>query len=269
MFELFGWSWSGHGSITQAGVLLAVSGLLKLGSSGIVKKLCDLAMKIYAAGMSEGSTPLKYPLTTDEKKLLSMLRPLPGKVQRVDLHLGNLPSVGEHLDKQGQVRHFMRSTQATGSQEAFNASVKWIRDHTVKAYQKMKDALDKKYAFYEILSSNTGDFENGLDELADALHTLEDSFAQGHVRRLSGNTNIVKELNYWDEENKKGDPGTGRLGHSEYDNPENDKNREFLEAAKAATGDLILCVLSNLGQSESTFTAALDQLLKTRFQFAP
>ena len=56
-----------------------------------------------------------------------LFRGLPGIVQRTDLHVGNIPwGVGEFLDSNGQVRHFMRSTRTTET-EAYAASMGWIR----------------------------------------------------------------------------------------------------------------------------------------------
>ena len=312
MLELFAWSSTGHLTITQAAVLLAIGAIKAVSRPGLMQKLGKMYDKL--SSFQEGiiSTPLNavgnaikgtfgsdlaavtsgdaadfgrttakdassrwkeiglgWSAKSDEDKLRYLMYPLPYQVVKVDLHAGNMPKVGEKLDKQGQVRHFMRSTESVSAKEAFDASMKWVKEHATTAYTKIKAGVEKAGDRIDLLNSAVSSYQSGLSKLADAVHTLEDSFAQGHVRRQGGNTNIIREVNRWDEANKEGDPATGKLGHHDFDDPNNPANKQFVQAATDTTTELIACVFTNLDQPDDVFAAALTQLLSVRFVYTP
>ena len=242
---LFAWSPSGHSQITAAAVTAAITTFIALGKTALNTKLADLGLK--KVKDTAGTFGLFAKAMTAQEALVYLMQGLPGSVVLVDGHLGNIPTIGEHLEKDSQA---------------------WIRSHLLTSWQKMKDAVTKEYKIYEVFSSNLGDFNSGLSKMADALHTVEDSYAHGHVDRSAGNTNLIKDIHYWDNENKEGVPADGVLKHEDYDDPANPKNRAFYKAATDTTAELIGCVLANLDQDAATFTAALDQILSTRFSVA-
>ena len=53
----------------------------------------------------------------------------PAGCREEDLHRGNIPKVGEWLEKDSQVRHYMRSYQNTTPLEAHKKSKEYIWDH--------------------------------------------------------------------------------------------------------------------------------------------
>ncbi len=266
MLELFAWSWGGHGQITTAAIGLTISAMIQLRRIDLSTKLIELAKKVRSFKTTGGN--FDGPQVVDLGSALKyLLNDLPQYVQEVDLHAGNSPIGGELLDSTGQVRHFMRSKENVTSNSAYNQSMTWIKTHLTNAWQKMSDATNKKYEWNQIFSSNVTDFYNGLSEMADALHTAEDSYSQGHVSRMRGNTNLICELHYWDKNNKKGDKSTGQLKHEEYDDPNRDENKTFAQAAKVTAGELIVCVISNLDQNSGTFASELEKILSRRFNY--
>src|SRR5262249_25006802 len=143
-----------------------------------------------------------------EAALRTLLAGLPGKVQRADLHAGNIPwGVGEILDSNGQVRHFMRSTQQTTEAVAYASSMAWIRTHLPRSWNKFKRALYSDYGFLDLFSSNFADFLDCLSALAEGLHTVEDSYAPGHAGRLPSLHSVITTIHYWDTENKTAHDG--------------------------------------------------------------
>jgi hypothetical protein len=265
---LFAWSWDGHGQITTAAVALAATAVTRLGRAGLAAKLIDLASLLRKAHHPFTSAGHKF--AGMEAAVKYLLAALPRKVQWVDIHPGNAPwGIGEKLDKDGQVRHFMRSTRATTDREGYAKSMGWVRSHLAAAWQGMRDAVAEGGEETGKRQATVPGFERALGRLADALHTAEDSYAQGHVTRDAGNTNLIRELHYWDAANKAGDAAAGRLGHEEYDDPDRAENRPFVEAAKVTAGELIACVLSNLDRDGRTFAADLDRELAIRFAYCP
>jgi hypothetical protein len=183
---LFAWSWDGHGRLTALALAAAISQLVRLGKSDLMKRIYRLFQESIQDVAQEYGSPTshlykdldKAPVpSTDQSRsaLNSLFSSLPGRVQTADIHLGNIPwGIGEFLDSNGQVRHFMRSTEKTSAIDAYANSMGWIRNHLTDARRQLENALYKDYSFFT-LSGNIGDFYGGLGNLAEGLHTVEDS----------------------------------------------------------------------------------------------
>jgi hypothetical protein len=284
---LFAWSWSGHGQLTSIAIAYAIAKLISASKSYVLKRIDNIYTDMKKDGAYSGdgidnfyfdeggasAIQKEYPaagsLSGEVTHASYALSTLPGIVQREDLHIGNIPwGIGEFLDSTGQVRHFMRSQPEISSWKAYIASREYIRFYTVQAWLKVRDALsitpgtdfsDKLHDFF-FDARDIGLFQDGLAQLAKALHCLEDSYAPGHVDRIDG-LNWIKEVHIWDDLNKNGDPSRAIPKHEEYDNPQHPKSQPFFQAAKEANGELIFCVLANFDRSEIDFRSDLDNLL--------
>jgi hypothetical protein len=274
---LFAWSWDGHGSLTALALATAITQVARLGKSELGKRLLRLRAN-YTTFMTTGrgqKSGLYKDVGTDpepspgdvEAALKPLMAGLAGMVQRADLHAGNIPwGIGEFLDSNGQVRHFMRSTKETTEAAAYTASMGWIRTHLSLSWEKFKSALYTDYGLLDVLSSNFTDLLDGLSALADGLHTVEDSYAPGHVGRLSSLHSVITAIHYWDTENKTAHDGWP--GHEALDNPANAISAPYFASAGVTTTELIVCVLSNLDGDHGAFDKDLEQRLKTRFHLS-
>lgn len=287
---LFAWSWTGHGQLTEMGVVFAIAQFLIQGSKAVLKRCFDIenmrtkkreevkrlpGSATSDAGQTAAEKGLKDRLQQDQTVpesvsrtvMIRLFSDLPGRVQFEDIHLGNVPSVGETLERDSQVRHFMRSRAEVTPKEAFDASTKYIRDHCVESWRAFRKAVHHEESRTDFFSDSTvGDFDKGKALLAKALHALEDSYAPGHVKRRAG-TGIIESINIWDEENKK--PAGDWPGHEALDDPHTAQSMPFYEMARRTAGDFILLILANLEAEESTFLKALDNLMASRFTFSP
>jgi hypothetical protein len=272
------WSWDGHGRITALALAAAINQLILLGKSDLMKRIyrlfqqsINVLVQEYGSSGSHLYKDLeKVPVPSADQSrnaLNRLMVALPGKVQETDIHLGNIPwGIGEFLDSNGQVRHFMRSTAGTAASVAFVNSMGWIRNHLTDARRQFEDALYKDYGIFT-LSSNLEDFYDGVTNLAEGLHTVEDSYAPGHVQRSPSLHNIIQDIHYWDKENKEAHGDWP--GHEALDNPDNPKSRDFFESAKTTTTELIVCVFASLDDpNERNFASSLQKKLNMRFMLA-
>lgn len=285
---LFAWSWTGHGQLTAMGVTFAVAQFLILASKALLKRFLEIDAIIMAKQTGEGDlSPLRkdrreesetvrglrdkpeqaIPAAVAGRVVARLLSDLPGRVQREDLHAGNVPSLGEKLERDSQVRHFMRSRPDVTPKAAFDASTKYIRENCLASWRAFRRAVRPEKSWTDFFSDPTvGDFAEGKAMLAKALHAIEDSYAPGHVKRRLGN-GMIESVNIWDEENKT--PAGDWPGHEALDNPHSALSMPFFEMAKRTTGDFILVILANLDGEESAFLKAFDNLMADRFTFAP
>jgi hypothetical protein len=287
---LFAWSWTGHGQLTEMGVIFAIAQLIALGSKSLLKRFVDIEnmrtakreeMKrlpgnaTFDAGQTAAEKSLNARLQQEQGVPESVVRTvmvrlfsdLPGRVQTEDIHLGNIPSIGETLERDSQVRHFMRSRADVTPKEAFDASTKYIRDNCLASWRAFRRAVRHEKSWTDYFSDSTvGDFEEGKALLAKALHTIEDSYAPGHVKRREGN-GLIQSVNIWDDENKK--PSGDWPGHEALDNPHTEQSIRFFEMARRTTGDFIRLILVNLEGEEVAFLKELDSLMANRFSFSP
>jgi hypothetical protein len=121
----------------------------------------------------------------------------------------------------------MRSSASISSTDASKA---YIIEHLTGAWSKYREAVNHQDKWYDVLTTSSTIFWEGNYELGKALHTIEDSYAPGHVTRKSGSGFIV-QVNIWDDANKNPDPTRDWPGHEALDNPNNEKSREFLHSA--------------------------------------
>jgi hypothetical protein len=273
---LFAWSWTGHGALTSIGVAFAILKLITLGKSAVLAQLARLNTEVWRYDDEGGPDTTREAEITkivsdatgsmpgDAAQVAALFSDVPTRVQVEDIHYGNIPwGVGEALDSTGQVRHFMRSRPEVTSEQAYLASFAYIKENCITAWTRLKAALnpgtgwgDKVHDFFFVPNA-VGDANQGKRFLAMTLHTVEDSFAPGHVRRILGN--IIEEVHIWDDENKN--PHGDWPGHEALDNPDHPMSKPFFEVAKRATGDFICCILSNLDQNEFDFRTELDRVM--------
>jgi hypothetical protein len=258
--HLLAWTWTGHGQLTSYAVTAAIAQFFMLGKSFLENRFVEIE-KVWKGVVGK---------TIAKDCLQDMLDTLPGDVQREDIHPANFPywHWGEKLNpSSGQVRHFMRSSIAVSSLDAFNQSKAYINGHLTGAWTKYREAVYHEDKWYDLGQTSWGIFAEGNGELARALHTIEDSYAPGHVTRASP-LGFIEEVHVWDDENKNPNPANDWPGHHALDDPSAPKSSEFFEMAKRTTADLIVCVLSNLDQDEATFRQDLGDRMGRYFYMA-
>jgi len=256
--HLLAWTWTGHGLLTSYAVGAAIAQFFMLGKSFLENRFVEIE-KVWKDGFGK---------TFAKDCLQDMLDKMPGDVQREDIHPANIPiwPLGENCNPtSGQVRHFMRSSLAVSSLDAFNQSKAYINEHLTGAWTKYREAVYHEDKWYDLGPDSWMIFDKGNGELARALHTIEDSYAPGHVTRASP-LGFIEEVHVWDDENKN--PAPGWPGHHALDNPSAPESSEFYEMAKRTTTDLIVCVLSNLDQDEASFRQDLGNRMGRYFYMA-
>jgi hypothetical protein len=274
------WSWFGHGELTEMALAVGISQFVNLGKTFVLKRLkkfetVQSAIETEVLGRP-GFPPTekevnkfledqdKHPPTGAEQSLVRLFSELPSWVQEEDIHRGNIPKIGEWMETDSQVRHYMRSYQNTTPSQAHMKSREYIWDHLYWAWSGMRKGVYHQAKWYDFISdSSFSDFDDGVKHLAKALHTIEDSYAPGHTKRTSG-TGIITYIYYWPD-TKSGDKSRGIPSHEELDDPGNAKSKEFYAMAKIAAGDLILCVLRNLDQDENVYLKDCGNKLNTYF----
>jgi hypothetical protein len=261
------------------GIAYAIIQLVRLGKSEVLRRFDELfhEYKDPDGETTDGSKSLDIQdeyakeygsVPNDVCHLAYLFSGLPRRVQYEDIHIGNAPwGIGEALDATGQVRHFMRSRPEITSEDAYRASLQYIRENCVLAWTYFSKAThpdtDWKAKLWDSLrgSQAAHDLDSAMAFLAMTLHTVEDSYAPGHVRRDV--LNLIAEVHIWDKDNKE--PNGDWPGHEALDNPSHPMSRPFFATAQAATGDLIALMLENLDQSEGDFRTELDRFLGSHF----
>jgi len=273
---LLAWSWFGHGQLTELALASAISQFALLGKNFIYSRLLkieatDSAIEAAALG-SAGFGPSEKeidefiekaqfaPPSDGEKRLARLFSPVPRWVQEEDIHRGNIPKVGEYIEHDSQVRHYMRSYRDTPAQDANRKSVNYIQDHLKQAWSGMHKGVN---------DLDTTAFDGGVKHLASALHTIEDSYSAGHTQRQAG-TGMIQDIYYWpDTGTAEGPVSWGQRepwkGHEFYDVQ---FHSELYAKAKVATADFILCVLKNLDQDEGVFLDECSDKIQTNFYTA-
>jgi hypothetical protein len=272
------WSWFGHGQLTQIALGFGISQFVALGKTFVLQRLrqfeaVESAIETDALG-SPGFPPTEkevnkfleelehHPPTSVERQLVRLFSALPSWVQEEDIHRGNIPGIGESLEKDSQVRHYMRSYRSTTAPEAHQKSRLYIWNHLYWAWSGMRKGVYHQAKWYDFINDSTlDDFDGGVKHLASALHTIEDSYAPGHTKRTPG-VGTITDIYYWPD-TKDGDKSKGIPSHAELDNPGNPMSTEYYAMAKKAAGAFILCVLSNLDQDESAYVSDCGNKLNT------
>ena len=180
-----------------------------------------------------------------------------------------------HWMKFGQKHHFMRDASQT-PREAYDAAVDWIFGETreaIRVFRESQKALGR-YSHDPTFSPTTYYFDAINNHLGNALHSLQDSFARGHVERDSNM--VITDIFVYDNENKK-PAQPGRLPHEEYDKAWQDANGRLTKigvAAVQASQSLLKCFVyggtaSNDHLADAEFATRkadiLDAFLKTQF----
>jgi hypothetical protein len=179
-----------------------------------------------------------------------------------------------HWTAAGQKHHFMRDAGQTGRQ-AYDAAVKWICDETLQAAKFLKQRLyleNENYLEKSLEGVTMGDkswvFEALIkDHLGNALHSLQDSFAPGHVVRDSNL--VIVQINVYDKQNR--DPTeAGKLPHEEYDKVWKAPNGSLTPLGKASVSASaalvsILLVSAIAADTESRFNSLKQESLISKY----
>jgi hypothetical protein len=288
---LFGWSWGGHGQMTAGAIVFAIARLIPLGKVLVMKRLNEFgALRLASDKNTFGSTPGKkegerieaivkgvehHAPTTMQQNLIHLFEDLPSLVQEQDLHIGNLPVVGEYLGqipiigplagKNPQIRHFMRSHESTTVHEAYIASRAHIWNNLYYAWARMKAGIYDKSHWYDFFyNASVSDFNKGIGYLAAALHTIEDSYAPGHVQRRS-ESGVIDDIHYWNKDNKKPNAARDWPGHEALDDPTTPQSRIFYQMGREASGSLMACVLANLDEPAPVYVANCTEVFNKHF----
>ena len=197
------WSWFGHGQLTEMGLAFAISQFVNLRKMFVLKRLkkfeaVQSAIEADILG-SPGFPPTekevnkfledqeKHAPTGEEQSLVRLFSELPSWVQEEDLHRGNIPKIGEWLEKDSQVRHYMRSYQNTTPLQAHKKSKEYIWDHLFWAWSGMRKGVFHQSKWYDFINDSSLTISTrAMKHIAKALHTIEDSYAPGHSKRSSG-----------------------------------------------------------------------------------
>jgi hypothetical protein len=206
--------------------------------------------------------------SVDPANAMNLLSDLARIVVEEDVHLGNIPGKGERLEHDSQVRHFMRSRDDVTSDQAYFASRAYIKGHLVEAADALGGSLADAHGFWEkvgdafdLSAGGRGAFfRDGLKHLGAALHTLQDSYAPGHVQRNA--SEIIEKVNIWNPDNQNAHDDWE--GHHAYDEPTNRTSSPHFHSARTATADTIYAVLANLDKGSATVHGAIENVMSAR-----
>jgi hypothetical protein len=232
----------GHRWLTSLALSYAISRFVPVASTLVLKRL-----GYFATG---------FEATASQTEISRLFERVPGMVVFEDFHIGNLPKVGPCFDPNGQVRHYMRSLPTTTPQQAHEASRKYIWHYLYRCWRSMHFAVTaKENTFWQQMTSlSYPDFMSGVGDLATALHTIEDSYAPGHVTREVG-VCTMRCIHAWDDDNKTAH-GDWK-GHAAYDDPwHNEISAYFFYKGRDAAGELILTIFENLDKDQAQYVAS-------------
>jgi hypothetical protein len=158
------------------------------------------------------------------KELVQALGHLPTSVVERDWEMANIPCNLGKVTREGQRHHFMRTDRQT-EQQAYDASAAWIHENAQAALVKIRSWItawttDRRHASPYCFSDEPYNTLPGGEyhPLGNALHSLQDSFAPGHVHRRKDL--VIIRVFTWDKENR--DPGPGaKTGGAEWDEKNN------------------------------------------------
>ena len=274
------WICSAHAELTATGLAWAISQLVLLRKMFVLKRLsqfhafknCRTDENWFFNESWSNEAYLKKLETRStaslEKDANSLFKHLSGPVQKEDMHFGNLPTIGEYLEKDSQVRHYMRSHKSTTSSEAHRKSKKYIWEYLCSSWSSMQQAVYRPYN--ELNQQVILDFSVGVSDFAKALHTIEDSYSPAHVMRLKklgtiqhvwywGNTKNSNEQNKWPGHAALDDP------YKPLRDPNDSRPQDFFEMGKEVTKRFILCVLTHLDRDKETYARHCGIMLNTHF----
>jgi hypothetical protein len=206
-----------------------------------------------------------------DREVAYLFEDLPEIVVDEDVHPGNIPGIGEKLQHDSQVRHFMRSRPDVSPWKAYLDARTHVWAKMYDSWSDFKGALHERHGFWGELEDIAGGvvgargllFRSGLEKLGAALHTLEDSYAPGHVQR--GDDGVIEDVHIWDDENRNRDDSKKWEGHHAYDEPDNPKSNRFYLMAQDGVAEVIFTVLSTLDGDDGAYRTAAASALNDVF----
>lgn len=251
MITFIAWAWSGHISLTTWGLSFAISHFVSVASPTVASWF-----KRYTKDDSvSSSNQLASEIDTSFKSL-------PFQVAAQDLHPGNLPYIGEFLQKDSQVRHFMRNHKDTSVQSAFNSSYDYVFENLREAGVLMASSVAQTKG--EGLDQSRQRFREGIFRLARSLHPIEDSYAPAHVSR-NRKTGDIDFIFYWGDKSELKSHGLNAT-HGQLDNPQDPYSQPYFDAARASTGEIILILLNDLDKDETLLSDDLRRYMSKNFR---
>lgn len=126
-------------------------------------------------------------------------------------------------------------------QDAYDVAVAWIFSEATLAAELLKSRLGPRRHYQESGDWGLGEQQESVGpHLGNALHSLQDSFAPGHVKRDSDL--VIRGINIYDKENKH-PTEPGKLGHAEYDASWKDKEGHLTPLGQAAADASVVLIL--------------------------
>ena len=169
----------------------------------------------------------------------AILRWVGTKTQTQNRDITDIPTLG-HWTPEGQRHHFMKYGGQT-DQDAYDVAVAWIFSEASLGAELLKSRLSTKRHYQE-----SGDWGFGQEQesvgphLGNALHSLQDSFAPGHVKR--DDNLVIRSINIYDKENKH-PTEPGKKGHEEYDASWKDEKDHLTPLGQAAADASVALIL--------------------------
>jgi hypothetical protein len=292
-FLLFAWSSHGHAQLTNMGVAIALARMVAFGATYFIRQANKYSINLLSYGQNASGQLIDRAVgdaaslgmvkhynpdftnadvdgTEFRKSLAEELKASvdPANAMNLLSDLGNIPGKGERLEHDSQVRHFMRSRDDVTSDQAYLASRAYIKGHLVKAADALGGSLADAHGFwgkvgdaFDLSAGGRGAFfRDGLEHLGAALHTLQDSYAPGHVQRNA--SEIIEKVNIWDPDNQNAHDDWE--GHHAYDEPTNRTSSPHFHSARTATADTIYAVLADLDKGSATVHGAIENVMSAR-----
>jgi hypothetical protein len=251
MITLIAWAWCGHISLTTWGLSFAISHFVSLASPTVASWFRRYTKDDFAPS----SNQLACEIETSFKSL-------PFQVAAQDLHPGNLPYLGEFLQKDSQVRHFMRNHKDTSVQSAFNSSYDYVLENLKEAGVLMASSVAPTQR--EGIDRSRQRFREGISHLARALHPIEDSYAPAHTSR-NRKTGEIDFIFYWGDKSELKSHGLNAT-HGQLDDPKYPYAQQYFDAARDSTGEIIFILLQDLDKDEESLLNDLHRYMSKNFR---
>lgn len=162
---------------------------------------------------------------------------------------------GGHWSHDGQRHHFMRYEGQT-RRSAYDAAVQWIHDNAHTAAVRLREIWQKRRDYARMINPV---YIN--EPLGNAIHALQDSYAEGHVtRKKEDDIYVVVDVLVYDAANKE--KHDDWPGHAALD--ERWKSNDLGKEARVAGRELIrIVVFSSLVKTDVEFEPKWSSLWGT------
>jgi len=162
---------------------------------------------------------------------------------------------GGHWSHEGQKHHFMRYEGQT-RRSAYDAGLKWVHDNAHTAAERLREIWQKR--------RDSARFVHPVyinEPLGNAIHALQDSYAEGHVtRKKEDDIYVIVDVLVYDAMNKN--KRDDWAGHAALD--EQWKTNELGKEARVAGRELIrIAVFSSLVKTDPEFEPKWGSLWDT------